>query len=75
MSKTTSNTTFKHILQDEVSSQLRQAGQHGPTIEAVINTSDNNGWNNNEICVIGLNGNRNTNGRGNGDDGNNENRV
>jgi type 1 fimbria pilin len=62
-----------NMLQDEDSSQLRQLGERGPRTEAAVHTNCTNDQNNNETGVVRLNDTRNTNGRKNGNYGNNEN--
>jgi hypothetical protein len=44
--------SLHNLLQDEVSSQLRRAGQCCPQTEAVINTNGNNNQKNHETGVI-----------------------
>ncbi|MCI53501.1 hypothetical protein A2U01_0074748 [Trifolium medium] len=54
--------SLHNVLQDEISSQQRQAGQRGPQTEAIVNTDGNNTQVNNENGIVGPNGARNTNG-------------
>ncbi|MCH79771.1 hypothetical protein A2U01_0000527 [Trifolium medium] len=43
--------SLHNVLQDEVSSQQRRAGQRGPQTEAIVNTNDNNAQVNNETGI------------------------
>ncbi|PNX92073.1 hypothetical protein L195_g015205 [Trifolium pratense] len=64
---------INNTLQDETSSQLCQTDQHDTQANAIVNTNGNNRHVNNGTQPMRLNDNRNVNGQGNRNNGNNVN--